>query len=282
MSPDQALIGRWTDAAPFWEKHRETIRQMFAPVTRALVEEVSGRQAVLDVATGPGEPALSIAATAGTGKVVGIDPVPQMVAAARRAADRLGLRNAQFEVAFADRLPFPEDSFDAAVSRFGAMFFPSPLDAVGEILRVLKPGGKLAFAVWGTAESNPFFSVLSTVLERYVDSPPPAPDAPDTFRFAESGKLRKVLMEAGVAGPAERLLKFEIQATLSAEEFWNLRVEMSEKLREKIAMLPARQLPEAKHQSLEALRGYCGGSGVRFPGEVLIVSGTKAVNPPPL
>src|SRR5206468_145558 len=88
---------------------------------------------------------LTIAALVGPeGKVFGIDPAPEMVEAARRAANHLGFRNAQFDVASADRMPFPADTFDAAISRFGVMFFPSPVDAVRETLRVLKPGRKLA------------------------------------------------------------------------------------------------------------------------------------------
>ena len=79
MQPDQKAISVWRDSAPFWEKHREIIRQMFAPVTQALVEDglISSRHAVLDIATGPGEPALTIAALVGPeGKVFGIDPAP--------------------------------------------------------------------------------------------------------------------------------------------------------------------------------------------------------------
>lgn len=159
MKPDQEVTSVWRDSAPFWEKHREIIQQMFAPVTQALVEDglISGGHTVLDVATGPGEPALTLAALVGAkGKVLGIDPAPEMVEAARRATDHLGFRNAQFDVASADRLPFPADTFDAVVSRFGVMFFPSPVDAVREMLRVLKPGRKLALAVWHLAERNPF------------------------------------------------------------------------------------------------------------------------------
>src|SRR5947208_12839125 len=151
---------------------------MVAPVTQAVVEDgqIGSRHAVLDIATGPGEPALSVAALVGPeGKVFGIDPVPEMVAAARRAADRLGVRNAQFEVAFADRLPFPADTFDAVISRFGAMFFPSPIDAVREMLRVLKPGHKLALAVWHSADTNPFFNTMSQVIDRYIEPTPPPP-----------------------------------------------------------------------------------------------------------
>src|SRR5258706_11764647 len=277
MPPDQT-VKEWSGAAPLWEKHREIIRQMFAPVTQALVEDglIDSRHAVLDIATGPGEPALSVAALVGPeGKVFGIDPVPEMVAAARRATDRLGFRNAQFDVAFADHLPFPADTFDAVVSRFGVMFFPSPVDAVREMLRVLKPGRKLALAVWHFAERNPFHYTLSRVLERYVDSPPPAPDAPDAFRFADAGKLRDVLGEAGAMDPSERLLQFPIQAAISVEDFWTLRCEMSEKLREKIAMLSREQLTEVKREALEALREYSTDRGMSIPAEVLIVSGTK-------
>ena len=103
-----------------------------------------------------------------------------MVAAVRRSANHGGFRNTQFDVAFAD-----------------ALFVPSPVDAVREMLRVLKAGRKLALAVWHLPESNPFFYTLSQVIARYVDSAPLAPDAPDAFRFAGSGRLREVLDEAG-------------------------------------------------------------------------------------
>ena len=281
MQPEQAIIERWSGSAPFWEKHRDVIRQMFAPVTQALVEDglIASPHMVLDVAMGPGEPALSVAALVGPeGKVVGTDPIPQMVAAARRAADHLGLTNAQFEVAFADHLPFPADTFDAVISRFGAMFFPSPVDGVREMLRVLKPGRKLALAVWDFVDSNPFFYAISRVIEQYVDSPPPEPDAPDAFRFASPGKLRDVLAEAGAMAPSERLLQFAIEAPISVEDFWTVRCEMSEKFREKVALLPTKQMAEFKRQSLEALRPYSTDGGMSFPAQVLIVSGTKAAS----
>jgi SAM-dependent methyltransferase len=278
MQPDQAVISAWSCAAPFWEKHREIIRHMFAPVTQALVEDalVASRHAVLDIATGPGEPALSVASVVGPeGKVFGIDPVPEMVAAARRATYHLGIRNTQFDVALADQLPFPPDSFDAVVSRFGVMFFPSPVDAVREMLRVLKPGRKLALAVWHFAERNPFHYAVSRVIERYVDSPPPEPDAPDAFRFANPGKLLDVLLDAGAIASSERLLQFTIQAPILVEDFWALRCEMSEKLREKLAILSTEQFTEVKRQVLESLREYSTDRGMSLPAEVLIVSGAK-------
>jgi len=279
MQLNQDVMKRWSDAAPFWEKHREIIRQMFAPVTYALVEDgLIGRgQAVLDIATGPGEPALTIASLVGPeGKVFGIDPVVEMVEAARREADRLGFRNVQFDVALPDHLPYPADTFDAVVSRFGVMFFPSPVDAIREMLRALKPRRKMTLAVWHLAERNPFFCSLSRVIERYVDSPPPTPDALDTFRFARPGKLRDVLGQAGAIAPYERVLEFTIDVPISGEDFWTLRCEMSETLRAKIAMLSMEQLTEVKRQALEAFREYSTERGMSFPAEVLIVSGSKS------
>ena len=278
MQPEQEAINRWSASAPFWEKHREIIRQMFAPITQALVEDaqIASQQTVLDIATGPGEPALSLADLVGpAGQIFGIDPVPDMVAGARRAADRLGLKNAKFDVAFADHLPFPAATFDAVISRFGVMFFPSPTDALREILRVLKPGRKLALAVWHFAERNPFHYALSRVIDRYVDSPPLAPDALDAFRFASPGKLRKILDEAGAIAPSERLLQFTIQAPISVEDFWALRLEMSDKLREKIASLSPQQLDDVTRQAIESLREFSSDRGMSFPAEVLIVSGSK-------
>ena len=280
MRHDEEVIKRWRGSAPFWEKHRNTIRGMFAPITQALIEdaEVSTQDSVLDVATGPGEPALSVAAVVGpNGKVFGVDAIHGMIAAARSEAQRLGLKNAKFDVAFADDLPFATNTFDAVISRFGVMFFPSSVDGVREILRVLKPGRKLAFAVWHFAERNPFHSALSRVMDRYVDSPPLEPDALDAFRFAPRGKLLKVFSHAGVATPSERLLQFKIDAAaVSVEDFWNLRREMSEKLSEKFATLSEEQKLKVTQEMLSSLAEYSTANGMSFPAEVLIVSGSKA------
>jgi ubiquinone/menaquinone biosynthesis C-methylase UbiE len=278
MRPDEEVIKRWQVSAPFWEKHRDIIRGMFAPITQALIEDAAIRtqDSVLDVATGPGEPALSVAALAGPGgKVFGVDAIHGMVTAARAEAKRQGLKNTKFDVAFADDLPFAADTFDAVISRFGVMFFPSPVDGVREMLRVLKPGRKLALAVWHSAEKNPFHSALSRVMDRYVDSPPLDPEAPDAFRFAPRGKLLGVFSEAGVVAPSERLLQFKIEAPASVEEFWNLRREMSEKLSEKFATLSEQQKSKVKQEMLSSLREYSTANGMSFPAEVLIVSGAK-------
>jgi len=274
----QEAISRWSETAPYWEKHRAVIREMFAPVTQALIEAAHIRRgsAVLDIATGPGEPALAIAEFVGNeGKVLGIDPVPEMVEAARREASRRGLHNARFAVAQADALPADAHSFEAIVSRFGVMFFPAPVEAIQEMLRVLKPSGRIALAVWYFAERNPFHYLLSRVVEHYVESPPAAPDAPDAFRYAAPGKLSTILSKAGVVAVSEQVFQFSIRASVSLEEFWTLRTEMSERLRNKLKTIPKDQIGEVKREVINSLREYSAHNGITMPAEVLIVTGAK-------
>lgn len=276
--PNQEVIGQWSRSAPYWEKYRAVIREMFAPVTQALIEDagITSRSTVLDVATGTGEPALSIADLVGPeGRVVGTDPVPEMLEAARREGSRQRRQNVSFEVASSDSLPFLDNTFDAVVSRFGVMFFPSPVDSVHEMLRVLKPGGKIAMAVWYLAERNPFDYTVSQVVERYAKSAAPTQGSPDMFRFAKPGDLLATLLRAGATGASERLLRFSIRAPISVEDFWTLRSEMSERLRTKLAILSKTQIAELKREVIEALKAYASERGITFPAEVLIVSGGK-------
>lgn len=284
MPEDNEIIGQWSQSAPYWEKHRAIIREMFAPVTQALIEaaQITTGQAVLDVATGPGEPALSIAEFLGPdGQVVGTDIVAEMVEAARREAGRRNLLHATFVQTATDRLPFRSDRFDAAVSRFGAMFFPAPVHALREILRVLKPGAPIAIAVWHFANKNPFHYVISQVVDRYVPPTPPVSDAPDAFRFANPGELLALLTEAGATAASERLFQFPIHASISAQEFWTLRSEMSDKLRTKLATLSPTQLANLQNEVLAAIQTYAtpassaSPAGITFPAEVLILTAQK-------
>jgi ubiquinone/menaquinone biosynthesis C-methylase UbiE len=273
-----AVLREWRESARYWEKHSTTIRTMFAPLTRALIEEagiVQG-QSVLDVAGGPGEPSLTIAETVGpTGSVMCTDAIREMVEAAEREAHRRGITNVTFRQCTADSLPFGDDSFEVVVSRLGAMFFPDPLTAFREMLRVTKPGGSLTLVVWHKSELNPFAFIVTEVMARYVETPAADPDAPGAFRFAEAGKLASILADAGASDVRERVLKVQIEAPISPAEFWTLRRETSDTLREKLAKLNSEQGVRVASEVQEAVRGFFPNGHMKFPAQMIIVAARK-------
>lgn len=271
-------LREWRESAKYWETHARTIRTMFAPITSAMIEEagIIEGDAVLDVAGGPGEPSLTIAEKVGPeGFVMCTDAVAEMVAAAQAEAARRGVKNIQFQQCLADSLPFEGNSFDAAVSRLGVMFFPDPVAALREILHVVKPEGALSLAVWHESDANPFAYIVTDVVSRHTTTQPADPDAPGAFRFAEPGKLVRVLTEAGAVNVRERLLTFRIEAPVSREEFWEMRSGTSGTLREKLDAMPADLRLKIGNEVKEAVAEFFPDEQMSFPAQMLIVSGDK-------
>jgi len=274
---DEVIQG-WRESAPYWEKNSETIHQMLAPITTSMMEEagISSGHAVLDVAGGAGEPSLTIARTVEpTGRVVCTDVALEMVCIAARAAERRGLTNVDFAQCTAESLPFSMASFDIATSRLGAMFFANPLDGLREMMRVLRPRGRLTLAVWSAPDFNPFFRVVTRVMSRHLDSPPDDPLAPGAFRFAGQGEIAALLTEAGAKNVRDRIMDFQMAAAVTPEDFWTLRSEMSDTLRRKLALLTSDQLAQVRDEILEAAQGYFSAGVMRFPAQVFIATGEK-------
>src|ERR1043165_7949773 len=212
LQTEKTLVA-WQASAQYWDKYRDVIRRLFAPLTAALIEEaqISAGKNVLDIGGGSGEPSLTISEIVGpTGSVTFTDPVAGMVETTQAEASRQGLTNIQFRQCSADRLPFADGSFDAAVGRLSVMFFPDPGGALREALRVVRHDGLVSFVVWSAEEANPFFTSVNDAIDKFVESPPEDPDAPDAFRFAEPGKLAGILEKAGGSDVAERRLNFNI------------------------------------------------------------------------
>src|SRR5438309_5253293 len=226
MNPEEQnkTLEAWQASARYWDKYRVLIAQMFAPLTSGLVEEarIGIGQKVLDIGGGSGEPSLTISCIVGpTGSVTYTDPVAGMVETAQAEAERLGLTNIHFRQCSADDLPFEDRAFDVAVSRLSAMFFVDPAIGVREALRVIVEDGYVSFVVWGPKEANPFFSTVTDVIDRFVESPRQDPDAPDAFRFAVPGKLAGVLVNAAAENVIERQLDFRIEGKMLFEQFWH-------------------------------------------------------------
>jgi SAM-dependent methyltransferase len=268
----------WHENAVYWVKHAATIRTMFAPVTRSLIDEAGIRQgdSVIDVAAGAGEPALTIAQHVGkSGSVMCTDAVAEMIAGARTEAERLGLKNVDFRHCEAESLPFLDDTYDRAVSRLGVMFVTDPIVALKEMLRVTKPDGTVSLVVWHKSELNPFCYLITNVMSRHITSPPADPDAPNAFRFAEPGKLAHALAAAGAVDIRERVLEFNIEAPISPAAFWELRSGTSGTLREKLATLPSSEVEQIALEAQAAVRPFFPNNEMSFPAKMLLVTGKK-------
>jgi ubiquinone/menaquinone biosynthesis C-methylase UbiE len=272
------VLAAWETSAQYWNKHQALIEKMFAPLSRVLVEEagIGPGHTVLDVGGGSGEPSLTIAVVVGqSGSVVYTDPAAGMVKSARAEAERRGLDNIRFQQCAIEKLPFADSSFDTVVSRLSAMFFTDVPAALRETLRVVRPGGVVSFLVWAEREGNPFFSVVTEILDRFVPAEPEEEDAPAAFRFAATGKLAGLLQKAGAASVTEREFPFVIEAPITVDHFWQLRTEMSDTFRKKLARLVPDQVAAIRYTVQKKVGSYFKSGAMSFPGKVLIVSGKK-------
>ena len=276
----EEVLREWRENASYWQKHSDAIRTMFQPITQALIDDagIVAGQSILDVAGGSGEPSLTISKRVGpTGSVICTDVVAEMVNLAQSEARQKGLTNIEFRQCAADALPFENDSFDVVVCRLGAMFFPDPLAAMREMLRVAQSPGVIALPVWGKSELNPFFSLSTDALERQLGASAPADrDAPGAFRFAEPGSLARILQQAGAIEVRERLLEFQIVAPFTPKQFWEMRAETSGTLRAKLASLSQPQRDLVAQEVEKAAREFFSNNQMSLPAQVIIVIGRQA------
>ena len=168
----------WDSAAAGWKAWNEFNDRADGHISKRLVElaDVRSGSRVLDVAAGYGEPGLTAARKAGPeGRVVATDISAEMLGFGRERAAAAGLNNIEFVESDAANLDFPQQSFDAAVSRWGIIFEPDAEVAAQRIRGFLKPGARIAIASWGEPDQVPFLSIpMRTTMERFDVPPPPA------------------------------------------------------------------------------------------------------------
>lgn len=187
----------WTKMAAPWLQVEAETDAAHAPVLAALIDKagLGTGQSILDIGPGGGISLLHAAKAVGpTGRVTGIEIAPPF---AERARARVP-ENVEVIVGDAANHPFEPASFDAAISLFGVMFFPDPVQAFAHIRTFCKPGAALTFACWGAPQANPWFTMPGRVAAE-VFGPGPAfdPDAPGPMAFGERDKVDRLLSEAG-------------------------------------------------------------------------------------
>ena len=200
----QVNYDTWQQMAPGWERERARIWSFTHQVSENMISRLDPQpgQTLLELACGTGETGFSVAPRLGEeGKLIATDFAPDMVEAARRRAQELGLTNAEIRVMDAERMDLPDDSVDGVLCRFGYMLMPDAATALVETRRVLRDGGRLSFAVWGPAESNPWVTLAGAPLVQRGHMPMPQPNEPGIFSMGSEERIRELVTGAGFGEP---------------------------------------------------------------------------------
>ena len=262
------------DTAVAWQKYYPQMKAQLAQVTDAFVEAAAPRpgMSVLDLASGTGQPALNLAQrVAPTGKVTATDLNGGMLAALSANAVAEGVTNIGTKVCDAQDLPFPDASFDLVTSRFGVMFFADVPRVLGEVRRVLKPGGSIAFLVWGAPAPGTYFGAAAVPYMRRL-AVKPDPDGPSPMRFADPGKLVRLVEAAGYSEVREKSLNLPAPFRGSPEELLASMMEMAAPFRNAAATLSEEDRSAAQRDVYDNLRPLYDGTFTKVTAPVLIVT----------
>jgi ubiquinone/menaquinone biosynthesis C-methylase UbiE len=246
-------------------------------VTDALVEYAQPRAAmsVLDLASGTGEPAISLAMRVGEkGKVTALDLSSDLLEIAKKRAQGRGLRNFIAQQGDAHSLPFADRSFDLATSRFGIMFFRDPSLALRELLRVLRPDARACFLAWGPFE-QPYWQTTMAIVHRHAGGPLLQPAGPDPFRFSAPESLSILLRDAGFREVREETRTVPWTWPGTPQEVWEQARAVSVPFRPMLERVPADLWPQIEAEVFAAIGRYVRGENIEFGASVVLASGSK-------
>jgi SAM-dependent methyltransferase len=259
------------------EKWKAKSAAMGRDVTDALVEYAQPKlgMKVLDLASGTGEPAISLAARVGSeGHVSALDLSSELLAIATERAQQRGLTNFSTQQADAQQLPFSDQSFDLVTSRFGVMFFQDCEKAFREVHRVLKPGARACFLAWGPFE-QPYWSSMIGVVLKHVGGPAIVPGGPDPFKFAEPGSLSSMLQKAGFGNVEEETKTLPWTWPGTAEEVWEQAQAVATPFLPLLQRIREEKRDEINHEVVGTIQQYADGNSIKFGAVVVLASGMK-------
>ena len=271
------LHGMWAAVVPAWAEHADYADARGAEVAERMLELTAPApgERVLELACGPGGLGLAAAArVAPDGEVVLSDVAAGMteIAAARAAA--LGAQNVSTRVLDVESIDEPGDAYDVVLCREGLMFATDPGRATREIRRVLRPGGRVAVAVWGPRERNPWLGVVFDAVAAQLGRPVPPPGVPGPFSLSDAGGLAALLEDTGLRDVAVGELDVPLRSA-SFEECWERTSALAGPLSRILAGLPEPAVHELRERVRRAVAGYATAAGLKFPGVSLIATARR-------
>jgi SAM-dependent methyltransferase len=191
---------RWQTAAAGWDKRADEVRDHGMPVSMWMIQQLALQpgQRVLELAAGPGDTGLLAAELVRPGgTLISSDGSEAMLEIARARARQMGIDNVEFAQLELEWIDLETGSVDAVLCRWAVMLVVDPEAAAREMRRVLRPGGRVALAVWDEPEANPWATIPRRALDARGYGRPAQPGAPDMFALAAPGAVEELLESAG-------------------------------------------------------------------------------------
>jgi len=274
----RASLEGWEEAASGWVRQQALLREFAIPVSHWMLDASSPQsgERVLELAAGLGETALLAAEMVSPhGGVVISDQAEAMLEGARARANELGLANVEFQVLNAEWIDLPVASVDVVTCRWGYMLMADPAAALAETRRVLRPGGRVALAVWDTLEANPWALLPAQELIARGLAPGPDPDAappPGPFALAEPGRVEDMLAEAGFVEMRIEALEL-VRRHASFAELWDSTLDLSRNLHDAVLSRPAAEIAEIEVAVAERFAPYTAADGsLEIPARTLVAA----------
>ena len=273
----RASLEVWEDAASGWVRRQEMMRELGAPVSHWLIEATSPQpgQRILELAAGLGETGMLAAElVAPFGGVIISDQAETMLAGARRRAAELGLANVEFQVLNAEWIDLPLASVDAVLCRWGYMLMADPASALSESRRVLRPGGRLAMAVWDALDANPWAALPGAELRSrgIAGSGPPGAGHPGPFALASATQVRELLESAGFSDVAVGAVPLS-RRHASFAELWESTLDLSPSFHDAVLSRPATEIEEIRASLRERFAPFTAADGsLEIPARTLVAS----------
>jgi ubiquinone/menaquinone biosynthesis C-methylase UbiE len=245
IDPAEESLRHWGAVASAWEAYRDRLFEQVRAVSEWLVDRVDPQpgQTVLELTAGPGETGFLAAERVGpNGRLISSDFVPAMVEAAQRGARQRSLHNVECRVLDAQQIDLLDASVDGVLSRFGLMLVPEQERAMGEIRRVLRPGGRCAYATWGPPDRNPWIFQIVMALAQNGFTPPGDPNAPGgVFSLATPERNEELAKAAGFETVAVEELT-GVMRYESADDYWTFNTSVAGPLAQLITSLSKEEL----------------------------------------
>jgi len=272
---DESQVQTWQrdDAGTSWQRSQSFRNRFLAPATNLMLDlaELQAGHRVLDVAAGTGDQSLEAARrVAPDGYLLATDLSASMLATAARAAADARLTHMGTQVADAQELEVEPASFDRAICRLGLMFVPDKAKALAAIRRALKPGGKFATVVWGSAEKNPALTLHLEVVEPRL-GPGDHPAMRVALSMGKAGLSEEALGQAGFSEIAVQVVPADRHHASVAAAMEHMSIGPAA---ETVNMLPEGEREAAWQEIGRRVQAYIGRDGVHIPGELLVGVGT--------